>query len=109
MVPLYFFKHPTAFTYWFFGMRKESEKKLLKNILASTEGDFLLWAIDKILNWKNIERPMPLLHLHGDHDRLLPVQCVNADIIIKNAGHLMVYTHADEVSRYIVDYIENSS
>lgn len=105
MIPSYFYKNPTSVTYWLFGVTKSSDKRLLKMIIEDTPGDFLKWAIDRILNWRNKERPDGVIHIHGDKDKLLPVHLTKADVIIKNAGHFMVYTHADQVSETLTEVL----
>lgn len=105
MIPSYFYKNPTSLTYWSFGVTKSSDKRLLKMIIEDTPDDFLKWAIDRILNWHNNEKPNDVIHIHGDKDKLLPVHLTKADVIIKNAGHFMVYTHADQVSKILTEVL----
>ncbi|HEY0731127.1 MAG TPA: alpha/beta hydrolase, partial [Chitinophagaceae bacterium] len=105
MVPSYFYKNPTSLTNWLFGVKNNSDKRLLKMIIEDTPDYFLKWAIDRILNWSNNVRPDDVIHIHGDKDKLLPVHLTKADVIIKNAGHLMVYTHADQVSKTLTEVL----
>jgi hypothetical protein len=35
---------------------------------------------------------MPIYHVHGDRDRLIPVRRVNPDHVIAGAGHLLNLT-----------------
>ena len=105
LVPSFLFKKTTALTYWFFGVKKDSDRRLLKKIIEETSGDFLKWSIDKILNWKNERRPINLFHIHGEKDKLLPCDLVHADVIIQNAGHLMVYTHSKDVSEELIKHV----
>lgn len=45
---------------------------------------------------------MPIYHVHGDRDRLIPVRRVKPDRVIAAAGHLLNVTHADAVNDFIV-------
>lgn len=44
---------------------------------------------------------MPIYHVHGDRDRLIPVHRVAPDRVIAGAGHLLNLTHADAVNEFI--------
>jgi pimeloyl-ACP methyl ester carboxylesterase len=46
---------------------------------------------------------MPIHHVHGDRDRLIPIRRVRADRVITGAGHLLNVTHADSVNKFIAD------
>jgi hypothetical protein len=58
-------------TFWLFGIKREHEKLLLRQILADTDYHFLIWAIQQIIQWKNTEVNTKFVHLHGTKDRLL--------------------------------------
>ena len=45
---------------------------------------------------------MPIHHVHGDRDRLIPLSRVTPDHVIRGAGHLLNLTHADAVNDFIV-------
>ena len=75
------------------------EKKLLKSILEDTNTKFLVWAIDKIMHWKNKEYLPNVITIHGSIDRVLPY--TQADFCIRNGSHLMIINRADEVSSII--------
>ena len=82
-----------------FGVKTESEKKLLKTIIKDTDPVFLKWAIDKIANWRNKELLPNMITIHGTHDRIFPKQ--KADYMVENGGHFMVVSHAREISRFL--------
>jgi pimeloyl-ACP methyl ester carboxylesterase len=44
---------------------------------------------------------MPVHHLHGDRDRLIPVHRVKPDHVVAGAGHLLNITHPDAVNDFI--------
>lgn len=103
LMPMKLLRQPTKFSYWLFGCNTPDEKQLLREIILGTSPDFLSWAIEKILHWKQLHRPGNILHIHGSKDRLLPVRLMKPDIIIEGGGHLMIYTHANIISQIISD------
>jgi hypothetical protein len=99
LLPPTFLKRINPTTYWLFGAETAQEKKLLKAILEDTNTKFLVWAIDKIMHWKNREYLPNVITIHGSSDRVLPY--TQADFCILNGSHLMIINRADEVSSII--------
>jgi pimeloyl-ACP methyl ester carboxylesterase len=104
IMPTTAFKKVDNLTYWIFGTKTTKEKELLRTIIEETDPRFLRWAIDKIVNWKNTEQFTNLTHIHGDADKILPLQTV--DYEIQNGGHLMIINRGDEVGDLIRKILE---
>lgn len=101
LIPNSLFKKQNFITNWFFGLETIAEKQLLKRILKDTNPNFLSWAINEILNWKNEVSPKNSVHIHGNKDRIIPIQNLKADFIIENGGHFMTVNKAEEIERLI--------
>ncbi|MBK9149072.1 MAG: alpha/beta hydrolase [Flavobacteriales bacterium] len=55
--------------------------------------------IAAVLGWEGPAQPVKgLAHIHGDHDRLMPIAHVKAPVVIPGGGHFMVFNRALEVS-----------
>ncbi|MBX2917411.1 MAG: hypothetical protein KF856_19240 [Cyclobacteriaceae bacterium] len=91
--------HVNSVTYWFFGITNDSEKQLLKKIIQTTDQAFFKWAIDKIVRWRNTNKPMNTIKIHGDVDKILPAK--QADYIINGGGHFMIVNKASEISEIL--------
>ena len=73
-----------------------------RSALAATPPSFIRWASSAVFSWKGVAQlPMPIHHVHGERDRLIPVRRVSADRVIAGAGHLLTLTHADAVNAFI--------
>lgn len=71
-------------------------------MLASTPLPFVRWACRAIIEWPGVaEVPMPVRHIHGDRDRIIPLHRVNADRVVAGAGHLLTLTHPDAVNDFL--------
>ncbi|NII25591.1 alpha/beta hydrolase [Pseudoflavitalea sp. X16] len=77
---------------------KSEDKKLLWEIIRSSDPAFIRWSMEAILKWKNEEMPQPVLHIHGTRDEILPARYTKPTHIIPKAGHLIVMTSPDEVN-----------
>jgi hypothetical protein len=48
------------------------------------------------------QRPAGIFHIHGDCDKILPIQYTKPNAVVRNGSHFMVWTKAREVSRLLV-------
>lgn len=109
LIPKSIFKKQNFITNWLFGIEIESEKQLLKNILKDTDPNFFAWAINEIVNWKNITIPTNVIHIHGNKDRIIPFKNVKADFVIEGGGHFMTVNKAVEIEKIIKSIIKKDS
>lgn len=91
--------------YWLFDLKSDEEQFLFDTMLNDSDPDFQKWAIDKIVNWENTHVPVNCLQIHGDKDRLIPIQNVDYSIRIKGGGHFMVWNKAEELNYPIRNFL----
>jgi len=87
------------------GTTKE-EKKLLHQIIRESDMEFVRWAIQAILHWKNMTIPSNLIHVHGTADKLLPCRYVKADYIVEGGTHVMTLDKHREISQLLEKLIQ---
>jgi hypothetical protein len=102
-LPLALMKKKSKITCWFFGTKDVEEQKILSEIIAETDSSYLKWALKMISTWNNKISFPNLVHIHGDADRLFPIQFVKPDIVIPKGSHLMVKENAKEISKCLLD------
>ncbi|HEV7333370.1 MAG TPA: alpha/beta hydrolase [Flavisolibacter sp.] len=108
-VPAAVFHKPNVLSYLLFGAKTKNEKRILDHIITLSDAAFVKWSVSAILSWENRERPKGLFHIHGDNDRILPVQYTKPDVVIKNGSHFMVWTKAREVSATLLKAISEQA
>ncbi|MEG0917150.1 MAG: alpha/beta hydrolase [Myroides sp.] len=101
IVPSSLLKTTNFITNWLFGATTSTEKLLLKNIIKDTDLTFLKWAINQIVNWKNLSVAQNCIYIHGTNDRILPAKHLKIDYKIKNGGHFMTVNKANEIEKII--------
>jgi pimeloyl-ACP methyl ester carboxylesterase len=75
---------------------------LLDDLVAAHDIAQLKVQVDATLNWDGPSVPVqPLLHLHGDKDRLMPLDRISGAQVVRGGTHFMVYDQAAEVSRLL--------
>lgn len=94
---------------WFFGAHTPFEKKLLKNVILSTDEKYLRWSLGQLFAWRQ-EEPLPeLVHLHGTKDKVLPLRDRPGLIKVKGGEHLMVLHRADEINAILRKILDNTN
>lgn len=94
---------------WFFGARTPFEKKLLKEVILSTDEKYLRWSLGQLFTWRQRELIPDLVHLHGTKDRVLPLKDRPGLIKIKGGEHLMVLHQADQISSILRKILEENN
>lgn len=103
LMPTDLLKGVNQLTYWFFGVSDKKEKEMLRIIIKGTNTKFLKWALDKIMNWRNITNLPNVYRIHGTKDRVLPMTKAHYKLI--NGGHLVIVSRANEISRLLRETI----
>ena len=85
----------------FIGATTQKEKEMVRTYRKNVSPEYLSWAVDKVLNWKNDWQPYPIYHIHGDADNIFPIKRIKADYVVKNAGHFMIMNKAGEVNKFL--------
>jgi pimeloyl-ACP methyl ester carboxylesterase len=106
LVPQSAYKLINRWVHWYFGAYDAGTKALLHDIIRDSDAAFNQWAVRSILRWKNDKRANKVYHIHGTDDRVLPIQYVDEDVQVKGGGHLMVWTHAKQVTAWIIQELE---
>lgn len=87
--------------YRLFGAWREEERDLLDSIMRNTDQEFFRWAVKAIREWDYSGEKAKVYHIHGDRDYVIPLKYCRPDSIVPGAGHMMVSSHAAEVSTLI--------
>lgn len=85
-----------------FGATAPAHVDLFAKMLEETPASFIRWAARAVFSWPGVaELPVPIHHVHGARDHLIPADRVAPDCVIAGAGHLLTVTHADAVNDFI--------
>jgi len=70
----------------------------------NVSSEFMRWGIGAILDWPGLEDPgIPVHHVHGGADLVMPLSRVKPDRVIPGAGHLLAVTHGGAVNDYLAE------
>lgn len=91
-----------------YGIHKKEEIELLKDMFRSFGDVYRMWAIRQLCHWEGEEPTIPLLHVHGDQDKILPLKTVKRAKVIRGGNHFMVKQRAGEISKIINTWLEEN-
>lgn len=83
---------------YFLGAVTEEERQLANEYRKNVDPYYLKWSIHQILHWKNEWVPPVIYHLHGDNDKIFPIQNVTPTHSISSGQHFMVYHFPEKIS-----------
>jgi len=85
------------------------QRALFFSMASGKAPSALKWGLRAIFLWRPTPVAVPVRHIHGAHDRIIPVGRVKPDRVVPGAGHFLAVTHAAEVNAFILDVVANST
>lgn len=85
----------------FLGVTDNEDRKIARDYRRNADMQYVKWAVDQVLNWKNHWQHPHTIHIHGNKDKMFPIKKITADHVVPRGGHFMIMNKAGEVSRYI--------
>ena len=62
------------------------------------------------MSWSGVEKFVcPVLSIHGDNDRIIPLKSAEPGLILKGAGHAFTLTHAEQTKSAIQKFLEQAA
>jgi pimeloyl-ACP methyl ester carboxylesterase len=88
--------------------RDTAVAKLLIDMHASADPDFVSWAINEVVNWGGTDDyPQGIIHIHGTRDRLFPHSRIKNAVHIKGGSHVMGLTQAQDVNAALLQALQD--
>lgn len=100
LIPGVLIKSPTKLIDYLFGVQSTTDRELLHDYLHNADPHYIRWALQRILEWKNKDTSINIVQIHGTNDKVIPIPS-NVNYRLQQAGHLMVFNRAKEVSEII--------
>ena len=90
---------------YFLGAHTPEDKEVAIQFRHNADINYVRWAIDKVVNWKNTWQHPSLIHIHGTADKMFAINKAQPTHIIPKGGHFMVMNKAEEVSCVINQFL----
>ena len=79
---------------------------LAERYLTERDEKYLEWAVWSLLNWKQDEYRSDIIHIHGDKDKVFPIENISNCIKIKDGRHEMIILKAKWFNENLIPLIE---
>lgn len=85
------------------------QRRLGVTMFRDLDCGFMKWACRAILGWvPSGPPPAPVLQIHGQKDRIMPIRLADPDEVIPDGGHLINLTHPEQVNAFILRAFESA-
>jgi pimeloyl-ACP methyl ester carboxylesterase len=84
-----------------FGQLHPAERLLFWEMACGVQPGFLKWGCQAVLSWRPTTHDVPVFHLHGSEDRIIPVQRVRPTQVVQGAAHLLSLSHPVQTSDFL--------
>jgi len=106
----WFYKGMSSTAQKVFEPDRKKESAIFDRMLKDKDPEFIKRAIHLVVNFKSDSlRNCPLIHIHGDEDRTIPIKNITADYIIEGGSHMMLLTEAEKISAIVRKELEKFS
>jgi pimeloyl-ACP methyl ester carboxylesterase len=86
-----------------------SERDLLATMFREMDTRFMHWVVQAIMRWDPAPlEGIPVFHIHGGRDLIIPARRVKPDAFIPDGGHMINLTHSQEVDSFIAGALDVS-
>ncbi|MBS1707785.1 MAG: hypothetical protein JSS65_03585 [Armatimonadetes bacterium] len=84
----------------------DRHRQLLKEMATEIDIEMFRWSTKACSEWEyrgpvELSKQVPVFQIHGERDHVIPLVPGDPDTVLPNAGHLIQFTHANEVNAYI--------
>ena len=101
LLPTSLFSDVDKLVKYAFGETIKGRAELYKKYLSVSDEKYLTWAIEQIVNWKQTQKLANVVHIHGNKDKVFPVENIKGDVIrVKNGTHIMIINKYKKLADY---------
>ena len=82
---------------------------IFRSMLMAKDPVYMRLTVNMIINWTKENYDSSIVHIHGDHDRTLPVRRVRHDYLVPGGSHMMVYMRGEYLSKLIYKVLSDQT
>lgn len=95
LLPVQWIENIDALALFAFGKRLKDKISLYQKYLSERDPDYLRWAIDALVHWKQNVTSQNSIHIHGNKDTVFPTKNLEAPVHFVDGGHAIILTQAN--------------
>ncbi|MGB0896824.1 MAG: alpha/beta hydrolase [Flavobacteriaceae bacterium] len=91
LVPTQLFSDIEKLAKYAFGETATHRVDLYKKYMSIHDKNYLDWAIEQLINWKQTQQLDNVIHIHGSHDKIFPIKYIKGNVVkVNNGTHVMI-------------------
>ena len=94
LLPTQWIKSLDALALFAFGNGIKKRLELYQKYLSERDPEYLNWAIDTLVHWKQERLEIPFLHIHGSKDNVFPAKHLQSPVEFIDGGHAIILTQS---------------
>lgn len=83
------------------GPMRRADREFLESMIDAVPFSFIKWAGRAIFSWPGCQPTCPIIRIHGDRDRIIPLREQDVRHVVRGGGHVPSVSHADEVNELL--------
>jgi thioesterase domain-containing protein len=90
LIPTRLLSNVDALVKYVFGETATKRVELYKKYLSVNDKRYLDWAIEQLVSWNQEKSLSEIIHIHGEKDRIFPINNIKDCIVLKGGAHIMI-------------------
>lgn len=74
------------------GEKTKNKMQLYDTFLSVRDIHYLKWSVEKVIFWNRSQIDDQVIHIHGNKDRMFPIQNIKKCIVVEGGTHVMIIT-----------------
>lgn len=105
LLPTALFERVNGWEKLFFGETNKKIAKAYEKYMTVLNKQYLDWAIENILCWKQESEVENIIHIHGSKDHVFPIENIKNCITIPNATHAAILRRSKWFNEHLPELI----
>lgn len=105
LIPMHLILSLGKLAQFVFGEKFSKRMQLYDTFLSVRDIYYLKWAVEKVVLWNRLEVDERVIHIHGNKDRMFPIQNIKNGIVVAGGTHVMIYTQYRWFNAHLPDVI----
>lgn len=108
-LPDFLIKSQLSLTAKIVGKSDTKYKEIYAQMVSEMATGLVRWQSGAATEWELTQKlSMPVFHVHGDKDKIVPIANIKSPAVVKDGGHLINITHSNQVNGFIKECLNQS-
>ena len=101
LIPSYLIRNIESLIHLFYGSKMKKKFLLYQKYFTVRDPNYILWAINSIVNWQGLNTENNIIHINGDKDKIFSINKLKDPYIKINGDHAIILTRHDWFNNFL--------